>query len=125
VTRSVPLSDEGYAIDTASRRVHLRYALHASGLVRARSISAVYNRLGNADPIPCDDCFPPPVPELKPRRVRKAEVVVEVEPEPGEPIVVPDFGQQYATKGGAVSPEIETQIMADVMGDNDEEERPE
>jgi hypothetical protein len=113
--RFVPLSDEGYAIDTASRRVHLRYALHASGLVRARSISAVYNRLGNADPIPCDDCFPPPVPELKPRRVRKAEVVVEVEPEPQEHEAESEPLEVVITDHGRIELDVEP----------DEEDRPE
>lgn len=60
----LPDDANGYAIDTANRTVHRRYASHAVGLQRTRSRDGVHNAVGNEFKV-CRECFPAPV--RKPR----------------------------------------------------------
>lgn len=72
MSRPIPADREGYAVDVVSRIVHTRYARHAEGLPRTRSLAGAYVLLANADAEPCPLCYPaPPEPEPAPMVVRR------------------------------------------------------
>jgi len=52
----IPRSDEGYAVDSTGM-VHRRYAVHARGLPRSRTLDGALGHVkGKA--IPCPECWP-------------------------------------------------------------------
>ena len=96
MTRSLPHEAEGYAVELDTHIVHKRYAGPASGLPRTRSVEAVYSRLGDAEPVPCETCWPPP-PKTERKRGGKSPKPA---PEPDETdSEAPDFELQPLTRG--------------------------
>ena len=79
--RSVPIDPEGYAVDVELGYVHSRYAAHAVGLQRTRSVMGVVQLLRDGVGRPCSLCYPPPEPDpVKPRRGRSMYPPVERDP---------------------------------------------
>ena len=87
--RPIPHDDIGYAVDPDFAMVHTRYADHAEGLPRTRTIQGVINLLGYRGQ-PCDRCYPPP-PESPLRPRRRALSQPEPAPVDEEPVAEPDL----------------------------------
>ena len=54
----IPTDPEGYAVDRVLHAVHRRYAVHAAGLARTRSVAGVLTLLAGAEPVVCRRCWP-------------------------------------------------------------------
>ena len=84
---SIPYTDEGYAVEP-SGVVHRRYADHAVGAQRTRSLVGALSLLGAAEPMACELCFPPtPTERRRPRRRDREEPGPPYLPEPEAPEV--------------------------------------
>jgi hypothetical protein len=87
---AIPPSREGYALDTAKHIVHRRWALHARGLPRVKSVHEVRAWLGAQVGV-CPDvsCWAapvasePPAPEISAPRHRKPRALDDNELLPG------------------------------------------
>ena len=54
----IPESAEGYAVDLDANRLHRRYADHAPGATRVRTVTGVFVLAGSGElPEPCELCF--------------------------------------------------------------------
>lgn len=55
----IPQDPEGYAVNAPLRLVHRRYASHAEGLPRTRTLAGVATLVGDTEePVVCRQCWP-------------------------------------------------------------------
>lgn len=63
----IPTADEGYAVVASTGAVHRRYATHAPGARRTRTLAGVGVLLNGSEPQVCRRCWP----SYRKPRVRK------------------------------------------------------
>jgi hypothetical protein len=99
--REIPPDPEGYAVDVELGYVHSRYADHAVGCPRTRSVAGVRSLLASGPGVgrACTTCYPPPPPPA-PRRREPAKASL-----PPPPVV--DLDDDGSTPTTVVEPTLE------------------